>query len=226
MRIYDPRIGRFLSVDPLMSEYPWNSTYAYTENNPINYEDIDGLERPATRPMARPSPTRPALSNTYVDANGNLSRVSPIRAGNPPNLMPNEGLSRTVGGYYVSTPNGGFYVPDSKNKIILGRYRAVQERQFDNLAEEAQTARYYFERDINAEKPINATSQLPGLPLPKSPGNSKDNNSEYIFRGGSFTDKNFTPRPGQDDKTGPKSGLSTFRAIFRLLWDKEGNLKC
>jgi len=222
MRIYDPRVGRFLSVDPLMSEYPWNSTYAYAENNPINYEDIDGLERSATRPMARPSPTRPALSNTYVDANGNLSRVSPIRAGNPPSLMPNEGLSRTVGGYYVSTPNGGFYVPDSKNKIILGRYRTVQERQFDNLAEEAQTARYYFERDINAEKPINATSQLPGLPLPKSPGNSKDNNSEYIFRGGSFTDKNFTPRPGQDDKTGPKSGLSTFVSHFQATMGQGG----
>jgi RHS repeat-associated protein len=25
-RIYDPRIGKFLSVDPLASEYPWNST--------------------------------------------------------------------------------------------------------------------------------------------------------------------------------------------------------
>jgi len=45
MRIYDPRLGRFLSVDPLMHEYPWNSTYAYAENEPISNIDLDGLEK-------------------------------------------------------------------------------------------------------------------------------------------------------------------------------------
>jgi RHS repeat-associated protein len=45
MRIYDPRLGRFLSVDPLTKEYPWNSTYAYAENSPILFKDLDGLER-------------------------------------------------------------------------------------------------------------------------------------------------------------------------------------
>ncbi len=46
MRIYDVRLGRFFSVDPLASEYPWNSTYAFAENDPINYIDLDGLEKP------------------------------------------------------------------------------------------------------------------------------------------------------------------------------------
>ncbi len=27
MRIYDPRLVRFLSVDPLKADYPWNSPY-------------------------------------------------------------------------------------------------------------------------------------------------------------------------------------------------------
>jgi len=45
MRIYDPRIGRFLSVDPLFKDYPWNSTYAYAENEPISNIDLDGLEK-------------------------------------------------------------------------------------------------------------------------------------------------------------------------------------
>lgn len=34
-------------------------------------------------------------------------------------------------------------------------------------------------------------------------------NGEIIYRGGRFTDSNFTPRPGKDDGVGPKSGLST-----------------
>ena len=45
MRIYDPRLGRFLSVDPLTKEYPWNSTYAFAENDLIRCVDLDGGER-------------------------------------------------------------------------------------------------------------------------------------------------------------------------------------
>jgi RHS repeat-associated protein len=45
MRIYDPRLGKFLSVDPLSGEYPWNSTYAFAENSPIAFVDLDGLEK-------------------------------------------------------------------------------------------------------------------------------------------------------------------------------------
>jgi RHS repeat-associated protein len=45
MRVYDPRLGRFLSVDPLNKEYPWNSPYAFAENEPISNIDLDGLEK-------------------------------------------------------------------------------------------------------------------------------------------------------------------------------------
>ncbi|OFY87131.1 MAG: hypothetical protein A3F72_16630 [Bacteroidetes bacterium RIFCSPLOWO2_12_FULL_35_15] len=45
MRIYDPRLGKFLSVDPLFKDYSWNSTYAFAENDPINFIDLDGLEK-------------------------------------------------------------------------------------------------------------------------------------------------------------------------------------
>ncbi|WP_158267056.1 RHS repeat-associated core domain-containing protein [Chitinophaga niastensis] len=44
LRVYDPRIGKFLSVDPLYKSYPWNSTYAYAENRVLNGVDIDGGE--------------------------------------------------------------------------------------------------------------------------------------------------------------------------------------
>ena len=45
MRIYDGRLGRFLSVDPLSKEYPWNSTYAFAEDDVIRCIDMDGLEK-------------------------------------------------------------------------------------------------------------------------------------------------------------------------------------
>ncbi|MEZ5002059.1 MAG: RHS repeat-associated core domain-containing protein [Chitinophagales bacterium] len=43
-RIYDARLGRFLSVDPLAKSYPWNSTYAFAENRVIDGIDLEGLE--------------------------------------------------------------------------------------------------------------------------------------------------------------------------------------
>ncbi len=44
MRAYDPRIGRFLSLDPLQINYPELTPYQFSNNNPILFIDIDGLE--------------------------------------------------------------------------------------------------------------------------------------------------------------------------------------
>ncbi|RYY45267.1 MAG: hypothetical protein EOO06_16800, partial [Chitinophagaceae bacterium] len=44
MRIYDPRLGKFLSEDPLFKEYPWFTPYQFGSNNPITCIDLDGLE--------------------------------------------------------------------------------------------------------------------------------------------------------------------------------------
>jgi RHS repeat-associated protein len=44
-RIYNPRIAKFLSVDPLTKEFPWNSTYAFAENDVIRSIDLEGGEK-------------------------------------------------------------------------------------------------------------------------------------------------------------------------------------
>jgi RHS repeat-associated protein len=43
-RIYNPRLGRFLSIDPLASDYPFYSPYLFAGNKPVMAVDIDGLE--------------------------------------------------------------------------------------------------------------------------------------------------------------------------------------
>jgi uncharacterized protein RhaS with RHS repeats len=45
MRIYDPRLGRFLSVDPITDEYPELTPYQFASNTPIQAIDLDGLEQ-------------------------------------------------------------------------------------------------------------------------------------------------------------------------------------
>ncbi|MBK7010194.1 MAG: RHS repeat-associated core domain-containing protein [Saprospiraceae bacterium] len=55
-RVYDPRVGRFLSVDPLKDQFSGWSPYNYTMNSPINMIDPDGR----------------APENIGVDRNGNV----------------------------------------------------------------------------------------------------------------------------------------------------------
>lgn len=43
-RVYDPRLVRFLSVDPLQADYPELTTYQFAGNTPIQAVDLDGRE--------------------------------------------------------------------------------------------------------------------------------------------------------------------------------------
>jgi len=43
-RMHDPRIGRFFSVDPLSSKYPFYSPHAFSGNRVIDAVELEGLE--------------------------------------------------------------------------------------------------------------------------------------------------------------------------------------
>jgi RHS repeat-associated protein len=42
-RGYDPRLGKWKSLDPLKAQFPWQSPYVAFDNNPIIYTDPRGL---------------------------------------------------------------------------------------------------------------------------------------------------------------------------------------
>jgi RHS repeat-associated protein len=44
-RIFDPRIARWLAIDPLVKKYPYLSPYNFAVNNPIFYIDRDGKDK-------------------------------------------------------------------------------------------------------------------------------------------------------------------------------------
>jgi RHS repeat-associated protein len=67
-RIYNPKIGKFLSVDPLTREYPWYTPYQFAGNKPIWAIDVDGLEE--------------YLITYYLDNNQNLAGLS-VKVTNP-----------------------------------------------------------------------------------------------------------------------------------------------
>jgi len=43
-RVYDPRLGRFLSRDPLIEKYPFYSPYHFSSNQPIHAKELEGME--------------------------------------------------------------------------------------------------------------------------------------------------------------------------------------
>lgn len=44
LRVYDSRLGKFLSIDPLASKFPFYTPYQYAGNSPIKFVDLDGAE--------------------------------------------------------------------------------------------------------------------------------------------------------------------------------------
>jgi len=45
VRYYDPVIGRFIGVDPIIEDFPWVTPYNYAENEPIANIDLWGLQK-------------------------------------------------------------------------------------------------------------------------------------------------------------------------------------
>jgi RHS repeat-associated protein len=80
MRIYDGRIGKFLSVDPLASEFPSWSPYSYGFNNPIFWTDPTGAapEPPSTIVDERGN----VVGGSNTDGDLGVYRVSGVTRGN------------------------------------------------------------------------------------------------------------------------------------------------
>ena len=57
-RQYDPRIGRWLSLDPLTAQFPWQSPYCAFDNNPILYNDPLGLAAKGGPPSTMPKDSK------------------------------------------------------------------------------------------------------------------------------------------------------------------------
>jgi len=63
MRVYDPRLGRFLSVDPIAKNYPQLTPYQFASNRPADGTDLDGREY---YPAGRYGPNQLAVDASSV----------------------------------------------------------------------------------------------------------------------------------------------------------------
>ncbi len=116
-RVHDARIGRFLSVDPLASEYPWNSSYAFAENKVIAGKDLEGREFFITTTHLLLRQASPEYKK-YTDAmaRGAINRVAD-------NLM---GICQTISQFTPPVNTDGLLatVDPNKNKEEWDNYLA------------------------------------------------------------------------------------------------------
>jgi RHS repeat-associated protein len=81
-RWYDPRVARFLSVDPIAKEFAYKSNYTYSDNNPIVFKDLDGKvgDNPITDYMiSRDGIARSDLSESKKNELYKMERSSTIK---------------------------------------------------------------------------------------------------------------------------------------------------
>lgn len=72
-RIYDPRLGKFLSVDPLTGNYPWYTPYQFAGNTPIQAIDLDGLEEAYPKQSSK-VPLLRSINVSESTSQGNATR--------------------------------------------------------------------------------------------------------------------------------------------------------
>ncbi len=109
-RVHDPRLGRFLSVDPLSTSYAFNSSYAFAQNRPIDGKDLEGAEWVHYRVISSNSEGQCHIEKTgEIDYGNWMLNLIHKTTGYAPDL---------VKSYVVSAPDGMHYIFESEEKAL------------------------------------------------------------------------------------------------------------
>lgn len=107
-RMLDVRIGRWLSLDPLMAQYPQHSAYCAFNNNPIYFADPTGLEG---EPKIGDTRIEDNVQQVYIGDGDGLGWKS---ATETENFAGSEGKS-----VYFRTGEDGAYSYQQINKVVI-----------------------------------------------------------------------------------------------------------
>ena len=122
-RGYNPRLGRFFQVDPIAHEYPFNSPYAFSENNVIHARELEGLEM-VTVYNSTPNTKKPEVSHSY-EIKGLTENVNLVLLW--------DGQGNVTGSYAKTYGKEGFKISDNadriSNKDIKSTFNGITPKQ-------------------------------------------------------------------------------------------------
>jgi RHS repeat-associated protein len=142
-RIHDPRLGRFLSVDPLAPIYAYNSPYAFAENKLGLGKELEGLELWLFGSSSAISLLRPLIEvSTKIEPSRIPSGgVLPPVVTTPPSALPATPMSTPEIEYFdpstTAQPDATITAPTvDKGPIILeARSKQKSEAEVDEEIE-------------------------------------------------------------------------------------------
>ncbi|MBF6652488.1 hypothetical protein C3B47_06220 [Flavobacterium columnare] len=216
-RMHDPRVGRFFAIDPLFKDYPWNSPYSFAENDAIAYAELEGGEKTDATSKAF-IPATPVVTKIGKDVTKELAKKAAVDAveGQGKQFVKKQ-ASKGVGEKILGTVGRGV-------GIVFALLTDYMSPNYGGRTSEIQPPTNLKPLKVPSTTTAPTVSSLPkgDNPSPISEPKDDDNDDKYIYRGGAFTDSNFTPRPNKDDGVGPKSGLSTFTTPIQATMGQGG----
>jgi RHS repeat-associated protein len=155
-RIYNSRLGRFLSVDPLMKNYPWFTPYQFAGNCPIQAIDLDGLEDLKLNILSLPTgPDKPGeakleISIAYQVVTSGSGKVSSEVSQEAVQKIFNSGTTKFQ---IDGIPNERYFMTslDSKYYNILGKLK-TDKLKSDNKS--------YFNLEVQFNVSISNTTTI------------------------------------------------------------------
>ncbi|OYU94734.1 MAG: hypothetical protein CFE21_13665 [Bacteroidetes bacterium B1(2017)] len=153
-RIYDARLGRWLSVDPLQAKYQWLSPYNFVANNPILYIDNDGKDY-----------------GVYVDHESKTIIIKATYLVNKHDELSNNSAEKAAQFWNEQTGKFQYIINNGKEKIVYDIKFEFDVKESDNPSE-----------DSNNNKDANAYYVKPDKD-PSFNGKSITNSKEEIVNG-------------------------------------------
>jgi RHS repeat-associated protein len=153
-RNHQPDIGRFFNVDPLASDYVYNSPYAFSENHVTTHIELEGLEKvyifdTATRPKDNGTKGSGYTAQVYVQ-HDNGEVYGPYSGSSYPNSKSNTDnstSSNTVNEGEHTYNNESGHKGGTKKGLNIVNENGVREAPGTNPAGDAVTMTY-----VNAHK--------------------------------------------------------------------------
>jgi RHS repeat-associated protein len=171
MRIYDPRLGKFLSVDPLTKNYPWYTPYQFAGNKPINSIDLDGAEEYDSYESYSKAKGSQALSKDKMDGSDgawlSYDRVTKnsIWANAMATITRNNEGDKLVFYHGNGSDNGKTLVEGSPFAVVKDYYNWVQH-QIDSKglgSQWAKGASYLVDELDKTQNSIQTFTQMYGI---------------------------------------------------------------
>jgi len=237
MRIYNPALGKFLSVDPLQSDYPWWSPYHFAGCSPIENIDLDGLETYNYRLITSEKTGLSKLELVNVE-HGSLCNTLTVQRVEYKggiytidcelNYAPYHGFLK-VGELNGLTPTQleNYFKDRLTDEQAAAQTRAEDEQRQEEYANAIYTAKYAQSRvDANKTRKPGTTPPVENKPSNNKPRNGADRAQLYSSSWGKASLENAVNKfaPGSIPVTvGGKILYTNSKTGIQVVYDISGN---